>query len=452
MEIQLEDCKITSYQLGVLDADAERADFAQLTTELTANAFPGFAGGVLVASGDVYLKPSSFQITSAGEDEASSRLFVGNLTMNSEDSIPATSGHVAISLGDGNAIEAAGDDYGIGEWSDPAQPDGGTNMSPWTVTHSSNSGNRANPDTFDCSELVQWATTRAGAVPKGDPLGDGDVDGRDFLVWQRGYATDDGLLLPAVQDDGLLLPAVQTGGVSVASGDVNGDNSALGDPVTFTFTVRPDSAAPGPDGTSNTLMIGEVVQTEPWTAIATAESGGETGTHDTTDGEYVLTTIQHASQPKASIPETDDEVLIAFEFGDTANAAESAVRKGGWITDVTFERLETGAHALYQDVVIPAVQTDDGLLLPAVQDDGLLLPAVQTDDAFVFTAIALAESGGNSEPHPPHGEDSLGLFQINVEPNQYDPDAFANDLHDSPTGPAVAMETLTIAHEGYWLI
>ena len=30
------------------------------------------------------------------------------------------------------------------------------------------------------------------------------------------------------------------------------------------------------------------------------------------------------------------------------------------------------------NVGLPAVQTDDGLLLPAVQDDGLLLPAVQT--------------------------------------------------------------------------
>ena len=40
-----------------------------------------------------------------------------------------------------------------------------------------------------------------------------DVDGRDFLAWQRGYATDDGLLLPAVQDDGLLLPAVQDDGL-----------------------------------------------------------------------------------------------------------------------------------------------------------------------------------------------------------------------------------------------
>ena len=101
-------------------------------------------------------------------------------------------------------------------------------------------------------------------------------------------------------------------------------------------------------------------------------------------------------------------------------------------------------------LLLPAVKTDDGLLLPAVQDDGLLLPAVQTDDAAVFTAIAMAESGGNSDAAP-HGEDSLGLWQINVEPNQYDPDAFANDLYDPPTGPAVATETLTIVHEGFWV-
>ena len=50
----------------------------------------------------------------------------------------------------------------------------------------------------------------------------------------------------------------------------------------------------------------------------------------------------------------------------------------------------------------------------------------------------------------PPGGGSWGLWQINVEPNQYDPDAIANDLHNPPTGPAVAMETFTIAHEGYW--
>jgi lysozyme-like protein len=360
-------------------------------------------------------------------------------------------------------------------------------------------------DAFDFSQLTTEPTAPAGEVNHSEfaivkrldpatPMGDGSVR---FL--------GDGLLLPAVQDDGLLLPAVQTGGISVASGDVNGDNSALGDPVTFTLTIRPDSAAPGRDGSSNTLMIGEVVQTEPWTAISMAESSGETGAHDTTDGEYVLTTIQHASPTEASIPATA-HVAISLGDGKAIEAAgdnygigewsDPAQSDGGtnmspWTTTHssnsgnranpdTFDCSEltqwasargdaaqtdtsavatlldfewdgaaySGSHVLYQDVVIPAVQTDNGLLLPAVQDDGLLLPAVQTDDAFVFTAIALAESGGNSEPHAPHGEDSLGLFQINVEPNQYDPDAFANDLYD-PTGPAVATETLTIVHEGF---
>lgn len=36
------------------------------------------------------------------------------------------------------------------------------------------------------------------------------------------------------------------------------------------------------------------------------------------------------------------------------------------------------------------------------------------DEAATFTAIALAESGGNSRAHNPHGEDSKGLFQINA--------------------------------------
>ncbi len=48
-----------------------------------------------------------------------------------------------------------------------------------------------------------------------------------------GHDADDGLLLPAVQDDGLLLPAVQTD----------------------------DGGATIPDGTSNTVMVGEVVHT-----------------------------------------------------------------------------------------------------------------------------------------------------------------------------------------------
>jgi cell wall-associated NlpC family hydrolase len=36
------------------------------------------------------------------------------------------------------------------------------------------------------------------------------------------------------------------------------------------------------------------------------------------------------------------------------------------------------------------------------------------DQAVTWTAIAMAESGGNTEAHNPHGEDSRGLWQINV--------------------------------------
>ena len=35
------------------------------------------------------------------------------------------------------------------------------------------------------------------------------------------------------------------------------------------------------------------------------------------------------------------------------------------------------------------------------------------DEAATMTAISLAESGGNSRAHNPHGEDSRGLWQIN---------------------------------------
>lgn len=228
---------------------SSRLFVGNLTLDSQASVQTGFGGGVSVASGDVNGDTNAIEQTIT--------LFFG-------DGSPTTSAHAAISLGDGKAIEAAGDDYGIGEWSDPAQPD-------------------ANPDTLDCSELTQWASSTGAPDATGDAA--------DFVAWQKA--------------------------------------EALGDPITFTYTVTNTSPA-------------------------------------------------------------------------------------------------------YDDPQLTAIQARTGLLLPAVQDDGLLLPAV------------LQTSAG--------GEDSWGLWQINVEPNQYNPDTFANDLHDSPTRPAVAMETLTIAHEGYWLI
>ena len=39
------------------------------------------------------------------------------------------------------------------------------------------------------------------------------------------------------------------------------------------------------------------------------------------------------------------------------------------------------------------------------------------DQAVTWTVIAMAESGGRSDAHNPSGEDSWGLFQINVDPD-----------------------------------
>lgn len=107
-----------------------------------------------------------------------------------------------------------------------------------------------------------------------------NYDGRDFLHWQRGNATDNGLLLPAVQttDNGLLLPAVQ-----------KTDNGLL-----LPAVRTGDGETSIKDGTSNTLMLGEILPSLP----------------------------------------ADDEVLVAFEFGD----------KGADYS---------GSHILYQDINIP---------------------------------------------------------------------------------------------------
>jgi cell wall-associated NlpC family hydrolase len=59
------------------------------------------------------------------------------------------------------------------------------------------------------------------------------------------------------------------------------------------------------------------------------------------------------------------------------------------------------------------------------------------DQAVTMTAIALAESGGNPGAHNPHGEDSRGLWQINMRAHSGAPWAQGLDLYD-PYDNAVA--------------
>jgi cell wall-associated NlpC family hydrolase len=65
------------------------------------------------------------------------------------------------------------------------------------------------------------------------------------------------------------------------------------------------------------------------------------------------------------------------------------------------------------------------------------------DQAVTWTAIAMAESGGNTEAHNPHGEDSRGLWQINIAPGVRDNPW--GDLNDPYANARAAYE---ISHGG----
>jgi cell wall-associated NlpC family hydrolase len=77
------------------------------------------------------------------------------------------------------------------------------------------------------------------------------------------------------------------------------------------------------------------------------------------------------------------------------------------------------------------------------------------DEATTMTAIALAESGGNSMSHNPHGEDSRGLWQINAlahpglaqKYNLYDPLQNALAAHQVSRGGA-DVSPWTVTHGG----
>ncbi len=76
------------------------------------------------------------------------------------------------------------------------------------------------------------------------------------------------------------------------------------------------------------------------------------------------------------------------------------------------------------------------------------------DQAVTWTAIALAESGGNTEAHNPHGESSWGLWQINVDPavrtNRWgdltDPHTNARAAYELSAG-GTKMSPWTVTHD-----
>ena len=105
-----------------------------------------------------------------------------------------------------------------------------------------------------------------------------------------------------------------------------------------------------------------------------------------------------------------------------------------------------GSHALYQDVTVPSVP--DGASNTFMFAEKFQGP----DGEYVLAAVqhyaTQASSGG--------GEDSFGLWQINAEPSEASlhKGGWICDVtyEHSPTGTAVAIETITIAHEGMLLL
>jgi hypothetical protein len=92
------------------------------------------------------------------------------------------------------------------------------------------------------------------------------------------------------------------------------------------------------------------------------------------------------------------------------------------------------------DVGLPAVQMDDGLLVPPSNIGGVSVGCGDVDfaDYKPTESLAVDPTNPNVDLRPmetPGPDDNVGLPAVQIE-----------------TGPAVAMEALTIAHEGFWLI
>ena len=123
-------------------------------------------------------------------------------------------------------------------------------------------------------------------------------------------------------------------------------------------------------------------------------------------------------------------------------------RYGEWIADV--ERPQPGAgyngsHLLYQDVFIPAV--------PDGTSNTIMVGEIIPSPGGEYLLTAIQHTG---RPSASGGEDSRGLWQINVQPTAGDiqKGGWISDVSHGqlPNGNAVAMETITIAHEGIILL
>ena len=219
---------------------------------------------------------------------------------------------------------------------------------------------------------------------------------------------------------------------------------------------------------SNYSVGGSPSETEPWTAIAMAESGGNTEAH-APHGEDSLGLWQINIDPaQTDNPDTFDCSEIVQWASGTAREGDSGDVLVGAGPGAP------GGHVKVFCNYDPIVQMDDGLLLPAVQpaiDNLGIQPPVDAGggvrsqhtggvNAVMHDGSVRSDEGPEETVAFDYGKMGGQTFDdLAVDPSNPNTEVDGRDFlvwqrGNSPleTGPAVATETLTIAHEGFWLI
>ena len=163
------------------------------------------------------------------------------------------------------------------------------------------------------------AVNGGGNTPQG--VNDGDVDGRDFLVWQRQYGTS------------------ETGGLQDGTsntflfGDVDAAVDPVGDTAMFTITVSTDGS------TASTPPVSEITPVKP------------------------------VDTPAPSVSDTDGFVFADYKPTESLRADDNFLIIN-WLAEDHF-KVDPSDPSV--DPANPNVEWPIGPI-PEVQDDGLLLP------------------------------------------------------------------------------
>jgi hypothetical protein len=200
------------------------------------------------------------------------------------------SAHAAISLGDGETMEAAGEGYGIGEWGDGA-PDALGDPVTFTYTVSNPTGTDTDGTLVDSSadpsnEIVVSKATDYSNTPL--------LRGGDTFDFQPELTSE-----PTAPEPGKIKMEIRDWRKNVQDGD-------LGD----TFDFQPELTSEPTDS-----------QTKNWIEVESIQLG----TNRAADGDYLLTAVEHTATEGSQLFSFNLDILSSYE----------------------------GSHVLYQDVVVP---------------------------------------------------------------------------------------------------